>query len=287
MTIPVAPETFLSSEFRTIETKGFAKLAVPHAFGKVPRLEWLTISSLVVDPKYQREISNKGRKNIRHIAEHFSWSMFTPVIVAGVGGNRFAIVDGQHRTTAAALCGIEKVPCDIIEAPRGEQAAAFRAINANTTRPHAIQLFHASVAAGEAASLRVVEVCRQAGVKIARSLGPLRDYETFCVSSIAKGIERHGEPLVIASLRAIVHSGDGRSEELNRTIIVAVTEVLARHPGWIKSEAKLKSAFEDLNLEDMWRIATSLAARTKGSSSLEHLQGDLTKKLSLKLGGTA
>lgn len=265
------------TEPRSIETKGYAKLAVPSSFGKVPKLEWLSIAALVVDPEYQREISNLGRKNIRHIAENFNWSMFGTVMVAAIGSSRFAIVDGQHRTTAAALCGIEKVPCQIVDALRGEQAAAFRAINGNTTRPHTIQLFHASVTAGEPNALRIIAVCKRAGVRIAKSLQSRRDGETFSVGAIGKGIERHGEATVELALRMIVHSGDGRPEELNRTIIVAVIEVLAIHPDWQKNESVLKIAFEDMNLEDMWRESTAQAARIKGSSGLEVLQRQISK----------
>jgi hypothetical protein len=61
-------------------------------------------------------------------------------------------------------------------------------------------------------------------------------------------------------------------EELNRTIIASVIEVLARSAEWRKSEKTLKAAFEELCLEDMWRDATSAAARVKGSSSQEQLQ---------------
>jgi hypothetical protein len=272
------------SDLRTIETQGYAKLKIPASFGKVPRLEWISIASLVVDQQYQREITNVGRKNIRLIAESFNWSMFTAVMVAPIGGSRYAIVDGQHRTTAAALCGIEKVPCEVIEAVRGEQAAAFRAVNANTTRPHTVQLFHASVTAGEPAALRVVAVCERAGVRIARSLGSLRDHETFCVGAIGKGIQRYGEAVVTLALKAIVHSGDGRAEELNRTIISAVIEVLARSAAWRKNEKALKAAFEQFCLEDLWRNATSAAARVKGSSSQQQLEQLLTKHMSQSMG---
>lgn len=272
------------SALRPIQTKGYAKLAIPARFGLTPRLEWLPISALVVDPEYQREISNVGRKNIRHIAENFSWSMFSPVMVSAIGAGRYAIVDGQHRSTAAALCGIEKVPCYVVEALRGEQAKAFRAINANTTRPHAIQLFHASIAAGEADAIKVKEVCEKAGVRIARSLGPCRDYETFCVGSIGKGIERHGTDVVILALRAIVHSGDGVPEELNKTIITSTIEVLAPRPAWRKNDKRLLKAFEAFNLGDMWRNAASEAARSKGTSTRQALERDLTKGLAQQLG---
>lgn len=272
------------SDLRQIETKGYAKLTPPASFGKVPRLEWIPIAQLVVDQQYQREITIVGRKNIRRIAESFNWSMFTAVMVAPIGGNRYAIVDGQHRTTAAALCGIEKVPCEVIDALRGEQAAAFRAVNANTTRPHTIQLFHASVAAGEPEALKIVRVCEHAGVRIVRTLGPLRDFETYCVGAIGKGIQRYGEDVVTLALKAIVHSGDGSAAELNRTIIAAVIEVLARAASWRKNERALKAAFEQFCLEDLWRASTAAVARVKGSSSQDHLQGLLIKSLTKSLG---
>lgn len=275
------------TDLRKIETAGYAKLTAPASFGKPPRLEWISIAALVVDQQYQREITIVGRKNIRRIAENFNWSMFTTVMVAPIGGNRYAIVDGQHRTTAAALVGIEKVPCEVIEALRGEQAAAFRAVNANTTRPHTVQLFHASVAAGEPAALKVAEVCRKAGVRIARSLGKLKDYETFCVGAIEKGVRRHGEAVVTLALKMIVQSGEGRSEELNRTIIAAVIEVLGRSAAWRKNEPALRAAFEEFCLEDMWRSATAAAARVKGSSSQDHLQDMLAKRLVQSLGKAA
>lgn len=275
------------TEPRLIETKGYAKLSVPKTFGKVPRLEWLSIQQLVVDPEYQREISYVGRKNIRKIAENFSWSMFGTVMVAGIGSDRYAIVDGQHRATAAALCGVEKVPCQIVEALRGEQAAAFRAINGNTTRPHTIQLFHAAVTAGETCALQVVQVCTRAGVRVARSLGPCRDRETFSVGAIRKGIERHGEATVELALKMIVHSGDGAAIELTRTIVVAVIEVLAANPLWQKKLPALKLAFEEMTLEDMWRSSTAQAARVKGTSGMDILQRDIAKIIAKRMPVTA
>jgi ParB-like nuclease domain len=277
----------IEAALRTIDPTGYAKINIPVNFGKKPKLEWLSISTLVVDPQYQREITLVGRKNVRHIAENFNWSMFAPVIVAGIGGGRYAIVDGQHRTTAAALCGIDRVPCDVIEALRGDQARSFRAINANTTRPHTVQLFHAAVAAGETSALQIIDVCKKAGIRIPRSLAPCKNYETYCVGAIGKAIERHGEDATALSLRLIVHSGDGMAAELNRTIIVAVTEVIGRNPDWHDREAALKEVFEDFTLEDMWRDATATAARTKGSSSTDVLIGVLSKRLITKLGGKA
>jgi len=272
------------SELRTIETASYAKITAPSSLGKPPKLEWLSIKQLVVDPEYQREITIVGRKNIRRIVENFNWSMFAPIMVASVGGNKFAIVDGQHRATAAALCGVDKVPCAVIEALRGEQAAAFRAINANTTRLHTVQLHHAAVAAKDPRALKIAEVVKKAGVRIPRSPGRRLDGDCLCVETIARGIERAGEAVVILALRAIVHSGDGRSEELNKTIIGSTINVLGMHPDWCKVEAALFAAFETINLEDMWRAAASASARTRGTSTPLQFEAAMIEAISASFG---
>lgn len=272
----------MTEQLRPIDTARYAKLSPPASFGRPPRLEWIAIAQLFIDPEYQREITGVGRRNIRHIAENFNWSMFGTVMVAAIGSNRYAIVDGQHRTTAAALAGIDKVPCQVVDAPRGEQAAAFRAINGNTTRLHTVQLFHAAVAASDPESLKVVSVCKAAGIRIPKSLQPRGEGETHCVGTIGRSIVRHGEKVVTLGLRAIMHSGGGNPVELGQTIIVSVIEVLARHPEW-RDEARLFEAFEDFALEDMWRAAAARAARIKGSSTQDQLQADLTEGLAKKL----
>jgi hypothetical protein len=220
---------------RSIEAAGYAKITAPSSFGRPARLEWLPIAKLVIDPEYQREITTEGRKNIRIIASKFNWSMFAPVIVAKCGGGLYAIVDGQHRTTAAALVGIESVPCAVIEAVRGEQAAAFRAINGNTTRLHTLQLFHAAVAARDPDALLVVEVCARAGAKIMRSptqTSKLKPGQTLVVGTIAKGIARFGEAVTILGLRCLIESGGGNAGLLNRTVVCGALEVLADHKEW-------------------------------------------------------
>jgi hypothetical protein len=85
----------------------------------------------------------QGRQNVDRIAREFSWSCFPPVVVFPVEGGKFAIIDGQHRTTSAAIVGYETVPCQIVIAAKEKQAAAFKAINGTTT-PISIMALHAA-----------------------------------------------------------------------------------------------------------------------------------------------
>ena len=270
---------------RPIETKSFAKLTPPDSFGEMPKLEWLPIASLMVDPEYQREISNKGRNNIRKIAEHFNWSMFGTVVVAKLAGGFYAIVDGQHRTTAAALCAIDKVPCQIIEAQRGGQAAAFRAINGNTTRPHALQLFHAAVAAGDPEALRVAGICKRAGLTVLRSptqLEELKPGQISFATALGKIAARFGEDVTVKSLHAVVASGS----LLTGVTALGVVEVLNDHPEWLEDEDALRRAFETMDLDEMLRLARSKAAHLKGSSATEQFESLLVEALARSLKST-
>src|SRR5215207_9973503 len=131
-------------------------------------LQWLKIADLVVDTSYQRPIFGKGGNNVHRIARSFSWSCFAPVVVAPVEGGKFSIIDGQHRTTAAALAGFESVPCQIVIAAQKEQAAAFKAINGITTPISRMALHAAALVAEEPGAIELSEVCVSAGVELLR-----------------------------------------------------------------------------------------------------------------------
>lgn len=271
---------------RTIETADYASIVVPDSFGRPPKLQYLSISDLVIDVEYQREITPQGRKNVRRIAAEFDWSMFAPVVVAPAGSDRFAIVDGQHRTTAAKLCGIDKVPCAIIDVGQAIQARSFKAINGNVTRMHTIHLHHASVAAGDDKALRISDVCKKAGVTIVRNptqATRLDVGETVVVATIAKAIERFGDKATIFGLKTIVSTGGGNPGLLSRTIMWGVIEVLHDHPEWSKDVGRLNLAFDNIDLEDMWRRATAAAARVRGSSSQDQFESLLVEALTRSL----
>lgn len=174
--------------------------------GPAPQLQWLPIALLRVDPAYQRPITAKGRQNIVKIVKEFRWNRFAPVVVSPIAGGLYAIVDGQHRTTAAATVGLESVPCLVILADAREQAAAFSAINGAVTRMHKMSIHHAAVAAGDPAACEIDAVARAAGVTILRY--PKSELhqapgETMAIGSIAEAIAAHGEAATVLALKAI------------------------------------------------------------------------------------
>lgn len=114
-----------------------------------PRLEWVRISNLVVDETYQRPLGKRGWARIRKIAGEFDWNKFSPVLLADLGDGNYAIMDGQHRSHAAMLCGFKRVPAMIVQLDREDQARAFISVNTNVTQVTTWQIYRAALAAGE------------------------------------------------------------------------------------------------------------------------------------------
>lgn len=245
--------------FREIDVSAYEVFSSDYSPGPAPSLHWLPIKSLVVDHTYQREIGKKGRANVRLIAESFDWSKFAPVIVAAVEGGRYAIVDGQHRTTAAALRGIESVPCQLIIADQSKQAQAFAAVNGAITKTTPQQLFHAKLTARDEASLEIQEVCQIAGVFIARASKASARHqvgETQAVGVLARCLSRYGRDTLITALQCITQTADGNAGYVRSTIIEALCVVLNRRHDWRDAGDALLRAMDHFNFPEEWdRIA--------------------------------
>jgi hypothetical protein len=218
-------------DMRAITTQGFKPAAVIKGDeGAAPLLQWVAVERLVVDPAYQREIGNTGRRNVAKIAAEFRWSRFSPVIVSPVAGGKLAIVDGQHRVTAAALRGFDQVPCQIIIADVAEQADAFRAINGAVTKMSAMQIHAAAVVAGEPAAVELDRACAVAQVTILRypkGLETIRPGETMAVGALRRALADHGRGVLIAALQCITQTPNNVPGAVNQLTVAALGEVIA------------------------------------------------------------
>jgi hypothetical protein len=203
---------------RPISIEGFEKPKSVSA-GAAPMLQWLKITDLVVDPAYQRPIVGKGRQNVDRIARAFSWSCFAPVVVSPVAGGKFAIIDGQHRTTAATLVGFDSVPCQIVIAAKEEQAAAFKAINGTTTPISIMALHAAALVACEPWAVQIAHVCACAQVELLRYPVPTDRQEpgqTMAVGAIAQCLKRYGEATLITALQCVTQTSNNEPAPCRR-----------------------------------------------------------------------
>lgn len=267
---------------RPISIDGYYRPAGETNSGSAPILQWIKIDDLVVDETYQRPIIGKGRTNIRDIAATFTWAFFAPVIVSPIEGGKYAIVDGQHRTTGAKLAGIESVPCQIIIATRAQQAAAFRAINAATTKVTSLSLYAASLAAGDPATLILADVCRRADVTLLKY--PVqRDYqkpgETMAIAAVARCLAQYGRDTLITALQCITATENNLPGVLTPSAIGALCEVLDANKAWRDSGEVLLKAFDDIDIATLDDEAMVAAASQRKTSRRGALVERLTKAL--------
>lgn len=267
--------------FRKLDPERVSSPTSDFAPGPAPILDWIPTEKFVIDNAYQREVGRRGRQNVEYIAENFDWSKFAPVIVAPVEGGFYAIVDGQHRTTAAMLRGIEQVPCQVVQADRAQQAAAYAAVNGNVTKTTPQQLFYARLAAGHADARELAEVCAVGGVEIIRrntEIAKMKVGQTQAVSALSRCLREYGRNTLITALQCITQTADGNAGFVKATIVEALCQAL-RSTGLHDAGEALLRAMDEFPFADVWgeitdgkdQIFPGTVRRLMAEKVVEHL----------------
>jgi hypothetical protein len=233
-----------------------------------PKLFWIGIASLRVDHRYQRKIIGRtSEKNVLKIAAEFDWSKFAPVVVAELEDEGlFAIIDGQHRTTAAALRDIRDVPCLIHKADLAAQANAFAAINGTVTAMSTMQLHAARVAAGDPAAVLLRDVCAEAGVSICRYPVPASDMkagDTLAAAKLAQQLARYGSKTLVAALSCITRTGNGNIGMVRAPVVEALCAVFDIEPEWSSDIDSLIEAMQSFDFQKAYSEARLQASQER------------------------
>lgn len=224
------PQDEPPSGLRSIEASLLKPVEAKTHAGELPRMAWIAIASLRIDERYQRRVLDRGRTNIYTIAREFDWRKFTPVIVAEIG-DEYAVIDGQHRSYAAALRGIKDVPCMIVKATLGEQAAAFAAINGQVTHINELQVHAAKVTAGDPTAVAIDAICTASGVMVCRYPVPekkMKPAQTLAIGSLQMSLRLHGPDVLTLALRCLVVAHPDDRGVIRAHTIRAMCEVLAK-----------------------------------------------------------
>lgn len=259
--------------------------------GPAPMLQWLKIDALVIDDSYQRELKPGNWKAIRAIAAQFSWSRFSPVFVAPVEGGRYAIIDGQHRTHAAAMCGFAEVPCQIVQMTPEEQAASFAAVNGLVTKVTLWQIFKASLAAGEPWAAEMARIADAAGCKVMTSNTShflKQPCEIYAIASFRHLCATYPAEAIVAALCVLTQAEgwNDNAEAWDNNLLYPVLMALCARP-----HATIRAGFVEAFEEwDVWAEVDMIDAENKRRRKLglpyigkkEQLQQVLTDWLDRK-----
>lgn len=197
-----------------------------------PMLDWIRIDRMVIDETYQRDLGRNNWMAIRKIAADFHWSRFSPVLLAPVADGRFAIIDGQHRTHAAAICGFETVPAMIVPIDKSEQANAFAWVNSAVTKITPHHIYKAALAAREPWAVSAHDTVEAAGCKL-MTYHPTSSKQAprhvFCIGLIRDLVQGGHAKALGTGLRAIAeYDNEGQvalySDQVLRPWIFALTE---------------------------------------------------------------
>lgn len=239
----------------------FYKGAANSDLGVVPDLRWIEIVDLRIDPAYQREVLRNGASNVVRIAREFDWSLFGIVVVAALEDGLYAIVDGQHRTLAAAIRQIAKVPCIIIKADARQQAKAFAAINGAVTKISPLQIFNAEIAAGQPDAIVLRDALAAADISICKYPVPsnkMKPGDTLAVNTMKRMLRMYSAAHLTTCMRCITKTGLNVGV-ITEPVVKALCQVLDAEPSWKQSEAALHAAFREFKFAQEVHAAEVLA----------------------------
>lgn len=251
------------------------------------QLVWIHLQNLFIDPKYQRPIGVRGEKNIRRIIEGFSWALFSPLIVAQRTSGKYAIIDGQHRASAALSHGkIEKVPCLVIQGTAEDEAKAFAVINGQVTAVSSSHIYFARIAAGEFEAAAFKRALDTAGVVVLRNSKPndsMKAGETFSIDSLEKAFRRYGKDTFISAVQTVTETGDGNPSYIRAAVVMATCQLFDEFPRWRDAGERLFRAVEKIGVRSLYFAAVQARAKS-GGSLVQNYHRELKQLLVKELG---
>jgi ParB-like nuclease domain len=216
--------------------------------GPRPEQALLPVDRLEVDEAYQRKLDQPAsQRHIRNIADNFVWNKFMVVAVRPIPGDKWEIIDGQHRVAAAKLCGHALVPCQVLNvSTQAEAADIFVAANRDRLPVPIQAVFHAQVAAGNPEAVTVMRLCQQANVKILRFKMSQRDLPpgvTCAVGSLRWCLRKFGEKIAGEAIKTVAECFGAEKGALRGPLFMASATFLAN-----SSVDVLRSTFNSIGL---------------------------------------
>lgn len=231
---PAEPIVILPKVAAKAPGKPQRKQVYPPPKGRRPMIEWIPPAELKIDDAYQRRTENHASQRlIASIAANFDWRLCTPLVVSRRADGSFAVIDGQHRTLAARLRGMDDLPCcvftyDSLE----EEAKMFIAANRQRKAMNRLDDFYAALAAADDDALQVQQLVTEAGLTVARNTASAawKPGEIAFTSSIVNVLRKHGRDIAATSLRHIAEAFPDQKVAHSGSIFLGLVKLLTNPP---------------------------------------------------------
>lgn len=262
---------------------------LPESAGPEGRLGWVPLRDLVVDDSYQRPLGARNWAAIRKIGANFSWRKFAALIVSPIG-DKFALIDGQHRAYGAALAGASHAPAWIVVATPQEQAAIFKAVNGDVVQMSALNKYHAALAAGEADHVGAAAAAAIAGVTVLRypvAVSHIKPGQTLAARALVECYRRYGRNTLITALQCVTETSNNVPGALSARLIVGLCTTIGEVPAWREAGERLLSVIDDLDLEGVSEGAVGGNGRSVAMAIADDVRAHLRARLNPLLAGAA
>lgn len=236
---------------------------VPPARNSI-EITFVPVDKLDADRRYQRQISQSSLSRIRKIIANFSWSRFGALIIARQG-ERFVVIDGQHRSVAARALDIIEAPAIVVNGDLIQQAGDFVGINTTRTSVATIDKFRARVTSGDPAAIEVAEILANLEISTDVAAGhALAHRDTRAVAGLEKLVKRIGKGEVFTTLEMLLDAQPGQRNLLTAFAIETTAMTLHRVIAAGGDIDRLDVVLQDTDFESLKNDATHMVKLTGG-----------------------
>lgn len=221
------------------------------------RVEWLPVSRLFIDQRYQREIK---QHRVEKWSAEFDPDSFGVLIVSRRKDGTLALIDGQHRRAVMLKLGWseQSVPCYVIENLSPEkEAGLFHRYNSGV-QPNAFEDFRALLMAQDPEAVAIEKIVMGANLQIGESLGSHGAGKIVAVGALRR-VYQLGPSVLAQTLKTMVMCWGDTHDVLQSAPILGVGNFFAYH-GEIVNQAELVRKLQRTQIGKLVREANELKA---------------------------
>ena len=222
----------------------------------------IRIEDLIVDERYQRDVSYIKAKNI---AEKFDESAHGIIMVADYE-NKYYVLDGQHRVVADKMRGVKSITCQILDKLNSkQQAVIFATVNSSKKSPTASERFKSLAFAEDKDVIEIRDALESVGLRISTN-GGCRDNNVQAITTIEKLYKSEGVEWLTKVMMVIKQTWSGDAATLTNNFINGVSTFLKVYSDCV-SEKDFIGKFKTIPYTKIINMATASISLQGGKSN--------------------